>query len=91
VQEGEFVAAATFQQLLMQTSADDWQEGLQVHGWLCCVAGLTVSCWRWYFSACIAPVPHPANFNLVPTACACLLAESGGLAEERVQHPPAQH
>jgi hypothetical protein len=34
VQEGEFVAAATFQQLLMQTSLDEWQEGLQVGAWL---------------------------------------------------------
>ncbi len=30
VQEGEFVAAATFQQLLLQTSTDDWREGRKV-------------------------------------------------------------
>lgn len=30
MQQDEFVAAATFQQLLMQTSTDEWQESLQV-------------------------------------------------------------
>lgn len=30
LQEGEFVAAATFQQLLLQTSTDDWREGRKV-------------------------------------------------------------
>lgn len=47
VQDGEFVAAATMQQLLVQTSAEDWGQGLRnPEAWLkkeCAVQQLSLS------------------------------------------------
>lgn len=47
VEEGQFVAAATFQELLMQTSAGDWAQGLQnPDAWLkkeCTIRQLSIS------------------------------------------------
>lgn len=89
------MAAVTFQQLLMQTSEDDFQEGLQV-GLLPTQSPPARAAFGVRFVVLDGLLRQPAvdDVMLLPVPCGARLnraAEPRCLAEEGVQHSAAEH
>ena len=96
LQQQQCVASVTFQELGLQTSTDDWREGLQVGGR---GGGRVPDCEGGGIAGCRPSCP-PERSNpppWTPSAAARsassfhLPTEPGGLAEEGVLPAPAQH